>query len=173
MNNEEIWKDIEGYDGVYQVSDKGRVKSLSIGKEKILKPKRNTKGYLQVALYKNVETKWCYLHRLVAQSFLSNPNNLPQINHKNEDKNDNRVENLEWCSSKYNSNYGTRIQRFVEKKSKSVLQFDKEGNFIREWSSIIAVKNELGIDQSAITQCCKNKRKSAGKFVWRYKERKD
>ena len=113
----EIWKDIEGYENLYQVSNLGRVKSLNYnhtGKEKIMKAKKD-KGYLRVQLYKDGKPKFYSVHRLVATSFLPNPNNLSQVNHIDEDKSNNIVDNLEWCSAKYNSNYGTRIQRIVEK----------------------------------------------------------
>ena len=165
-NNEENWKDIEGYDGLYQVSDKGRVKSLKFGKENLLKPRKTPKGYLQVHLCKNGETKWCYLHRLVAQSFLSNNNNLPQINHKNEDKIDNRVENLEWCDARYNNTYGTRTDKCL----KPVIQYSKSGEFIKEWKSVTDVENELKIYHSNISACCRGKLKSAGGYVWKYKK---
>ena len=112
--NKEIWKDIKGFEGHYQVSNFGRVKSIKFGKERILRPGKNKKGYLRVGISKNGESKTYSVHRLVAQAFIPNLNNLPQINHKNEDKTDNRVENLEFCDAKYNNTYGTRIQRFVE-----------------------------------------------------------
>lgn len=167
--NNEVWKDILGYEGHYQVSNKGRVKSLKLGKERILKPRRDVGGYLQVYLCKNGDKKWCLVHRLVAQAFIPNSNNLPQINHKNEDKTDNIVENLEWCSAKYNNNYGTHIQRIAEKTSKPVLQYTKDGKFIQEWKSVMDVERNLGYFQSAISACCLGKLKSAYKFVWKYK----
>lgn len=168
MNNE-VWKDIKDYEGHYQVSNQGRVKSLKRVKEQILKPGRDKDGYLFVILYKNNKMKYCFIHRLVAQSFIPNPQNLPQVNHKNEDKTDNKVDNLEWCDSKYNNNYGTHIQRQAEKLSKPVLQYTKTGEFVREWKSTMDVKRNLGYSQSHISDCCNEKRKSANGFVWRYK----
>ena len=174
-NNEEKWKDVKDYEGHYQVSDKGRVKSLKFGKERILKPRRDGGGYLQVDLCKNGNKKWCLVHRLVAQAFIPNSNNLPQINHKNEDKTNNSVQNLEWCSSKYNNNYGTHIQRINEKNtngklSKPVHQYTLDGKFIKEWKSTMDVKRNLGYVNQDISACCLGKQKSAYGFVWRYKQ---
>ena len=109
--NKEIWKDIKGFEGHYQVSNFGRVKSIKFRKERILKPANNGCGYLYVNLSKNGKYNIYLIHRLVALIFISNPNNLPEINHRDEDKTNNKVENLEWCDRKYNMNYGTRTQR--------------------------------------------------------------
>ena len=107
----EEWKYIEGYEGLYQVSNYGRVRSLFYRKKnqvQLLKLRKVTKGYLQVALWKNRKRKDFMVHKLVAEAFIPNPNNYPQINHKDEDKTNNCVENLEWCTNEYNHNYGTR-----------------------------------------------------------------
>ena len=168
MKNNEIWKDIEGYEGHYQVSDKGRVKSVKFGKERILKPVITTKKYLQVHLCKNNIRKDYHIHRLVAQAYIPNPNNLPHINHKNEDRTDNRVENLEWCDAKYNNNYGNHNKKISEKLSKSVDQFSIEGKFIKTWSSMHQVTRELGITVGQISLCCRKKQKKAGNFIWKY-----
>lgn len=119
---EEIWKDIEGYEGWYQVSNLGRVRSveryvnykktgLSFRKSRILKLKSDYYGYRSVNLSVNCKVKTYKVHRLVAQAFIPNPNNLPCINHKDENKSNNFVSNLEWCSIAYNNTYGTRIER--------------------------------------------------------------
>ena len=168
MKNE-VWKDIKGYEGHYQVSDKGRVKSVKFGKEKILKPARDTKGYLAVQLCKNGEIKRCFVHRLVAQTFIQNPNNLPHINHKDEDKTNNSVQNLEWCDSKYNNNYGTHNQRVAEKRSKPVLQYTLDGKFVKKWKSQSDVERNLGYSQRNISACCRGKYKSLYGYVWKYK----
>ena len=172
-NNEEVWKTIDGYEE-YQVSDKGRVKSLKFGKERILKPRRDTCGYLSVSLSKNGEIKQYMVHRLVAKVFIQNPNNLPEVNHLDENKENNSVENLEWCDQKYNHNYGTRNQRISEKNtngklSKPVLQYTLDGEFVREWKSLMDVERNLGYFQTYISSCCLGKHKSAYKFVWKYK----
>lgn len=109
----EEWKDIEGYEGKYQVSNKGRVKALNFkrtSKEKIIK-EANNKGYKAVKLWKFGKRKSYLVHRLVALSFIPNPKKLPQINHKDEDKLNNNADNLEWCTQFYNNIYGTRLQR--------------------------------------------------------------
>ena len=168
----EIWKDIKNYEGLYQVSNFGRVKSLKFGKEKILKLLKHNCGYLYIGLHKDNNVKNYYIHRLVAEAFIPNPDNLPQVNHKDENKLNNVVSNLEWCDAKYNINYGTARERSSEKMingklSKKVFQYDLEGNFIREWESV----NETGrngFDSSAIAKCCKDIIKTYKGFKWSY-----
>ena len=119
--NNEIWKDIKGYEGYYQISSFGRVRGLDryvkqgdrtiMLKSKILKPRYDSGKYLRVILTKNAIAKGFSIHRLVAQHFIPNPDNLPEVNHKDENKENNNVDNLEWCTSKYNTNYGTRTER--------------------------------------------------------------
>lgn len=152
----EEFRDVPGYEGTYEVSNWGRVRRNG----KILKPCKNRKGYLLVSLFKNGTKKNARLHRLVASVFIPNPQNLPQINHKDEDKTNNAVNNLEWCDSKYNNNYSL---------SKPVLQFDLQGNFVREWPSMMKVEEEIGISNSSISMCCSGKVKTAGGFIWKYK----
>lgn len=162
----EIWKDIKDYPN-YQVSNMGRVKSLNYnrtGKERILKNYKNNMGYLQVYLYKEGKVKMYYIHRLVSQAFIPNPNNLSEVNHINEIKTDNCVENLEWCSRKYNTNYGTRTERT----QKPILQFTKTGEFIKKWDSATQVERDLGINQGNITKCCQGKYKSTCGYRWCY-----
>lgn len=162
----EIWRDIKDYEGLYQVSNFGRVKNVRTSK--ILKVKEHTRGYLKVCLCKDGKTKQFFVHRLVAQAFIPNPLNLPQVNHKiegEEGKKINTVENLEWCDAKYNMNYGTRN----EKVSKPVLQFSKNGCFVKEWSSVMEVQRQLGYGQGHISNCCNGKLKSAYGYIWRYK----
>ena len=167
---DEIWCPVKNYENLYEVSDQGRVKSIGYGKERILKPGRNTQGYLQVVLCKNGEKNNCVIHRLVSQTFIPNPDNLPEVNHKDEDKTNNSVSNLEWCDRKSNCNYGNRNKRISEKLSKSVLQFTKDGELVREWKSMNDVEINLGFNHSNISSCCTGKRKSANGFVWKYKD---
>ena len=171
LNYMEIWKDIKDYPN-YQVSSEGRVKSLGNNKtrkEKILNGCNNGDGYLRVNLCKDGKRKLFYVHRLVAQAFLDNPNNLPEINHiDEEDKTNNCVSNLEWCDRKYNINYGTRTERFIKSKSIPILQFSKTGDFIRKWNSAKEASRVLGINQNHIPSCCKGKRKSSYGYVWMY-----
>lgn len=164
---DEIWRDIDGYKGLYQISNKGRVKSLKWGKERILKPVINNSGYYCINLYNDSVIKRFLLHRLVAQAFIPNPHNLPEVNHKDENKKNNCVENIEWCDRRYNNNYGTRNKRL----SRKILQYSKSGEFIREWKSAHEVERVLKIAQTNITQCCRGKHKSAYGFIWKYKEK--
>ena len=163
----EEFRDVPGYEGLYEVSNKGRVRNVETGK--LLKPQKDDIGYLHVDLCKNRIHKTTRIHRLVAKAFIPNPQNLPQINHKDEDKTNNVVSNLEWCTAQYNSNYGNRIERVAEKLSKPVLQYDLLGNFIREWPSLRKVEEETGIPHSNISRCCLGKLNSTGGFIWKYK----
>ena len=180
----EEWRDIKGYEGLYQVSNLGRVKSLGNSKskkEKILKPYSNI-GYFHVILSKEGIHKNCRVHRLVAEAFIPNLNNYKEVNHKDEDKENNSSYNLEWCDRKYNNNYGTRTQRFSEsmkgkyKGSKNpaarkvqCITTGKKFNCIKEASEYYYV------DKHSIGECCKGKYKSAGKhpitgekLIWKY-----
>ena len=173
----EEWKDIDGYEGLYEVSDWGRVKSLENNKsrkEKILKGVKNTYGYLQVHLCKDGKVVWKKVHRLVAQAFLENPQNLPQVNHKDECKTNNSVDNLEFCDNKYNVNYGTRNQRSGEKltnhptKSKRVDQIDPQtGEVIRQWESTREAGRN-GFKQNHVSDCARGKYKQYKGFIWKY-----
>lgn len=164
----EIWKDIKDYDGVYQVNNLGKVKSKKNNKEIILKGGQTPKNYKQVELYKNGKCKIFYIHRLVAEAFIPNPNNFPLINHKDENKENNCVENLEWCNNSYNLMYGNTQNN----KKREILQYDIDNKFIRKWNSIMQVERELNIKNNNIVSCCKGKRQSAGGFIWRYANEK-
>lgn len=168
---EEIWHDIENYKGLYQISNKGRVKSLYKGSERILRPSWMTGGYLFVVLCKNGNQSKQRIHRLVAQAFIPNPENKPQVNHKDECKTNNTVENLDWATAKENCNYGTRNERSGYSRSKPITQYSKSGEFIRDWKGASEVERVLRINNSHIIECCKGKLKSAGGFIWRYKEK--
>lgn len=163
----EDWKDIQGFDG-YQVSNEGRVKSLKFGKERILKSWKVENGYLIVRLYKDGKRVWKLVHRLVAEAFIPNPQNLPEVNHKDENKSSNIVENLEWCDRSYNINYGTRTQKCADKESKMVDQIDPiTGEVIRKWTSV----NECGRNgyaSSAVSRCCNGLRKTHKGYTWKY-----
>lgn len=173
----EIWKDIVGYEGLYQISNLGNVKSLDYrrtGKERILKPVTDSVGYLHVVLCKNRKLKTFNIHRLVANAFLENPDHKSDVNHKDEDKTNNCVDNLEWMTRKENINYGTHNERvsrsIINHKaiSKLVLQFTKNGEFVKEWPSMHQIERELGFYNCNISQCCNGKRKTAHGYVWKF-----
>ena len=180
----EQYKDIEGYEGIYQVSNEGNVKSLNYnhtGNERILRPAVNrSNGYLQVILWKDCKRKHHQVHRLVASAFIDNLDNLPQVNHKDECKTNNCVDNLEWCTCEYNQNYGTRNQRISEthtngKLSIPIDMLTKDGELIRTFPSLHEAERWLRANgfpkarQSAISSCCKGKLyKSCYGFKWRY-----
>lgn len=190
----EIWKDIKGFEGLYKVSNYGRIKSLNYNRErieKILKQKKTKHGYLSVVLFKNKKRHHFFVHRLVAEAFIPNTNNLPFINHKDENKQNNFVGtpennftdgNLEWCDTKYNINYGTRNERvgkklsiqrrgvYNTKKSKPVLQYTLYGDFIREFPSQAEVQRQLGFSQATISSCCRGIIKSHGGYIWKFKK---
>lgn len=170
MREIEEWRDIEGYGGLYLVSSFGRVKSLGrwvnaksdsvkFIKERILQPGKTTWGYLQVGLWKDGKQKIYKVHKLVANAFIPNPDNLETINHINEDKTDNRVENLEWMTNKDNKRYSSAV---------AVNQFTLSGEFIKTWDCIREIGYHLGFSYGNICLCCKGKRNSAYGFIWRY-----
>ena len=154
-------KDIVGYEGIYGITSCGRV--WSYRRKKFLTPRKSSNGYLQVILCKDGQRKGYSLHRLVADAYIPNPDNLPQVNHKDENKANNCLQNLEWCDAKYNMNYGTR----TEKTKKSILQYTLDGEFVREWPSASDVSREV---QSNIVACLKGRNKTAYGFIWKYKE---
>ena len=177
----EQWKDVNGYEGLYSVSDQGRVRS-EITKDgngnKLILGQHNRDGYRMVFLKKDDEKKKdLRVHQLVAKAFIPNPDpeNYKMVNHINEDRSDNRVENLEWCDAKHNNNCGTvneRRSKTLREKSllkKRIQCYDKEnGSFIREFSSSHEAAREMNIIQTNICKCANGKRKSAGGYVWKY-----
>ena len=169
MKQPEEWKPISGYDGKYEVSNWGRVRSYKYNSDgKILAPGNNGSGYYIVTLCKDGKIKKLYVHRLVAEAFISNPSSFPVVNHKDENKRNNYFGNLEWCDQTYNLAYGTRVERI----SKPVVQLDKKGNFLNEYKSIQEAFRATGIPDSSICCCCQHKKgfNSAGGFIWIYKD---
>lgn len=180
----EVWKDIEDYEGLYQVSNHGRIRSLGHDTwhtGRILKPHLDGKGnYYVICLHKNKTLKHCLVHRLVAQAFIPNPNNLPCVNHKDEVKTNNRADNLEFCTISYNARYGmaSRNQLDARKMSggitaeKAVIQYDMDGNIIAEYVSIMDASRTLGINKTSISNCCHCKlgKNSFNGFVFEFKK---
>ena len=154
-------KDIKNYEGLYAITPEGEVWSYK--RKKFLKPYTIRGGYLQVKLLKDNEEKQYYVHRLVAEAYLPNLENLPQINHRDENKTNNCLQNLEWCDAKYNNNYGTHI----EKIKKPILQYTLNGELVSEWQSATDVGKEV---QGNICKCLKGKIPSAYGYKWKYKE---
>lgn len=188
----EIWKPIIGYEGIYECSNMGEIKSLNYNhanKAALLILTTNNNGYKKVTLVKNGKKKDFSVHRLIAQAFIPNPNNLPQVNHKDENKQNNMIwvnedgsidynkSNLEWCDAIYNNNYGSRKERIKpwlgmsggkHPKSRRIEQYTKEEEYIRAWDSISDIERELGFNGAHICSCANKKRKSANGFIWKY-----
>lgn len=195
----EVWRDVKDYKGLYQVSNLGRVKSVkryvkhykggvkSIS-ERILKLTNDSYGYLVIHLSKNGVGKMYKVHRLVAEAFIPNQDNKPTVDHINTIKTDNRIENLRWAtdteqkkneltkqhSSEAHKGEKTNFYGKYGKKhpnSKPVLQYDLDGNFIKEWECASQVQREINIISSNITSCCRGRYgfKTAGGYVWKYK----
>lgn len=179
----EVWNDIQGYEGLYQVSNLGRVRSLDryvpharLGqkfcKGHLMATHQTNAGYLAVNLCKGNKYTSFDVHRLVAAAFIPAESfDAVQVNHKDENKHNNRADNLEWCSRSYNNTYGTKITRQKAQIEKAVLQYDVDGNFVKEFSSATAAEKEIsGKFTGAISRCLSGKTKTAYGFKWRYKE---
>ena len=149
-------KDIKGYEGIYGITSCGRVYSYK--NKMFLVPRPTRDGYFQVNLYKNGERKLCYVHRLVAEAYIPNPNNLPQVDHIDNDKTHNYVNNLQWITSRDNNR---------KSKNKPILQYTLDGEFVREWPSAMDVGKVVN---STICNCLKGRYKQAYGFIWKYKE---
>ena len=172
---EEIWNNIEGYDGKYQVSNLGRVRNTQ--KNIIMTDRKRGKGYMAVTLTDYTgKHKDYYIHRLVANAFIPNPDKLSQVNHKDEDKTNNCAYNLEWCDCKYNINYGTRSTRscsnrkYSKRKGTTIYQYTLDKEFVRSWESLNEIYNTLGIFRSCISKCCRGVYNQSHGFLWSCKE---
>lgn len=186
----EQWKPVEGYEGLYEVSDMGRIKSIIYNNHIIMKYHSNWFWYMILSLRKEWKSLTEKVHRIVCNSFLHNPENKEQVNHINWIKHDNRLENLEWCDRSYNQKhaYKTGLRKVTENNnliknnpskwkfwkdsalSVSVIQSDENSVFIKEWGSIIDASRGLWINKSSISMCCNWKRNFAWKYKWRYKQ---
>lgn len=175
----EIWKPIKNYENLYVISNLGNIKSLdkkdSIGRKikgKYMKPIKRKDGYLDILLRKNNHSKRFLIHRLVAQTFIENKNNYKEINHKDENKSNNCVKNLEWCNRKYNINYGMankkRKETLLNKNGKAINQIDKNNNIIKQYSSLMEAHRKTKLNKSHLSECCNGIRKTTGGFKWEY-----
>lgn len=188
-NMEEIWKDVPGYEGYYQISNRGSIKSIkriihrvdgecNFINERILKQKKVGSGYLAVILSKNANKRTEYLHRLVAISFLNRAEHQTDVNHIDGTKTNNHVNNLEWCSKSENSIHAFKNKLNIppkpmigadHKSSKAVIQLDFTGNTICEYVSTIEASKKTGVYASGVSRACCGKLKSAGGYLWKYK----
>lgn len=181
----EQWREIKGYEGRYEVSDCGNVRSLVFYSPKrneymkrkyprLLRQNTTHDGYKRVSLSDKCKMKSFTVHRLVAFAFLPNPNNYPAVNHKDENTANNHVENLEWCSNKYNSNYGTLPQRISTRLyehhhlAKPVVQMSLNGEVIATFPSTREAARTVGVRCENITRCCKGKYHQAAGYKWKY-----
>lgn len=184
MNEE--WRDIQGYEGLYQVSNLGRVrscdrfiwaehnKSYSLWKSKIMNPILKGTGYMHIGLYKEGKRTYFGVHRLVAKALIPNPNNLPQVNHKDESRSNNIATNLEWCTAKYNANYGGHNERISKSmtnrkaQSKPTVQYSLDGKVIARYPSASEASRQTGIHQATISSCCLGISKKTNGYIFRY-----
>lgn len=176
----EVWKDVIGYEGLYQISDCGCVRSIKRTVNHNYRPRTingqtlkfhfDKNGYPVVCLSKNGVQNFKKVHRLVAEAFIQNPLNLPFVNHRDERKTNCTASNLEWCTSQYNNTYGKRIEKAKLSQQKRVLQYTKDHVFVKEWASLTEASRALRIHNGSISECCRGKRTTAGSYVWKYGE---
>ena len=184
---EEIWKDVEGYEGIYEVSNLGRVRSLDrmveysdgtkrLHRGRVLKAAADKDGYDRVILSTPSGHKNRLVHRLVAQAFIPNTEHLPEVNHKDENKRNNVVSNLEWCTDKYNVNYGTGLKRRADTQrndpdqSKPVIQYTKDGQKVAEYPSIGEAVRQTGMKKDTISRSCRGLQRYCHKYYFRFKD---
>lgn len=171
---QEIWKDIPGYEGLYQVSNQGNIKSFvkstkHQNQSHLLKQHVNNSGYFYVQLYIDKgKRKHFLVHKLVAMAFLENPNNYPCVNHKDENKLNNCVDNLEYCTYQYNNAYGTAKIRTFTSKSKPVQQLTLDGIWLATYHSPETAAKLLNVSRTAIIDCCNGKKDFSFGYKWQY-----
>lgn len=155
----EIWKDIEGYEDLYEVSDEGRIRNKNTGR--ILKLDINRYGYLQIKLYKEGSRQWLSVHRLVAKAFIPNPNNYPEVDHIDKNRSNANVDNLRWVNHQENIDHS---------KSRAVNQYTLDGHYVATYKSTYEAHRQTGVHQGNIVQCCLGNPNysHAGGFIWKY-----
>lgn len=168
---DEEWRDVVGFEGLYCVSNMGRCASLRSGEMRLINPRKNPAGYMRIAIHVRPMNKQFMVHRLVAETFIPNPNNLPFVNHKDENTSNNSVDNLEWCDRRYNNTYGTALSRAHETRKKNghartVYQYDLDGNYIAEYSSAYKAFQETGVNKAVLYGCLVGDKISAGGFFF-------
>lgn len=164
----EIWKDIPDYEGIYQVSNMGRLKRLlKNGRENFLCGKKDKDGYVTVILSKNQKKKYCRLHRVVASAFAPNPDNKKEVNHIDKNKQNNEVSNLEWVTTAENIRHSFLTGRKTRKTP--VLQFTPEMELVARYPSIKEASEQQNVKQNNISACCRGRLKTVGGYIWRYK----
>ncbi len=166
MNVFETFVKIEGFDN-YEVSNLGKVRNIKSGR--ILKPYLNPSGYLRHCLCENNKSKYLFLHKIIAIAFIDNPEEKPCVNHIDENKLNNDLSNLEWCTIRENIIHGTRTKRAAEKCSKKVIQLDLNDNVLNIFESMTQAEQETGTSAGNISRCCNGKAKIAGGYKWRKK----
>lgn len=174
-----MWEDVIGFEGLYKVNENGQVMSCKTGRIKATK--KNNRDYTQIHLYKDGHDHMKLVHRVVADAFIPNPNQYKQINHKDEDKNNNHVSNLEWCTNLYNRHYGTGYQRSVEKHDyqkiadsirRTVVQMAADWSEIKTWHGVMTAARATGVGEANIRRCCYGKSHTAGGYRWKYADGK-
>lgn len=184
MTNKEHWKSIPQYEGLYEVSDKGNVRSIAQytrhhtvvprSKARMLKAELTHDGYVRVSLSKHGQQKHFSVHRLVALAFIQNHDNLPQVNHKDENPQNNSADNLEWCTGKQNCNYGRHCQRIKERLNgkhhlaRPVARLDRDGDTIEIYKSINEAARQMGVRRENISRCCNGRYSLSCGYAWKY-----
>lgn len=172
----EVWSEIPQYEGLYEISNLGRVRSLKFAggqRQKIIKPTCNSKGYQQIGLWKDKKRQVKYIHRLVATSFVKNPMNLNEVNHIDEDKSNNRFDNLEWCTRRYNMTYGNmqkKIKNNMKYYKRPIVMINESGEVLKRWSSAADAERSDGFDAASICNCCRGRVQKVRGKIFKYEK---